>query len=1027
MEKNDLLNIPFDQYQRYRYIADIIEQIRKRGEKFQILELGSNYQMNLKKFIPHDEIFCVDLAYPLSPEELEDSVLFVVGDAMHVPFADNTFDIVVSLDVFEHIESGKRRLFLKEMVRLSKRCSILAGPFDTEDVALHEMLLDEYFKTFAGCHHPWLKEHINNKLPGLEWTVAELRKIGLTVSIFENGYLPRWSRMMRMHLYVANSEGLIPYLERIYSFYNKVFYEYDNKGPSYRKILVFSKEGLKIKIDVKAEDDHCKGNEKILDELISSLYQLSNRIDLKHHAQQIQAKDGVIQEQAQQIQAKDSVIQEQAQHIEAKDTHIGNLAEQIDQLRKEFQAKDSVIQEQSQQIQAKDGVIQEQVHQIQEQAQQIQAKDGVIQEQAQQIQAKDGVIQEQAQENLTKNTHIHNIESELSLIKQSRVWRIAEFFRRFFYIKLLGRFPLVQKGMLTISREGLLQFMTRTRGYFRSDYDTWIKRKVLTHKKINEIKKEITRFDYKPKISVIMPVHNVDQIWLEKAIGSVINQLYENWEVCVVDDASTEIHIKKTLKRYLKKDRRIKVRFLKENQGIAGASNEAVSLATGEFIGLLDHDDELTQDALYEVVKVINQNDADIIYSDEDLINNSGEMHSAHFKPDFSPDLLLSHNYITHLLVARKSLFHEVGGFFSKYDGAQDYDLILKLTEKTEKIYHIRKVLYHWRTISTSTSANPESKYYADNAGKAALEAALDRRRISGTVLCTENRFHYRVKRNLLSQPLISIIIPFKDKPDLVKRCIESILNKTSYQNFEIVGISNSSEKKETFEAMINFQNSDNRIRFFEYNIPFNYSKINNYAISLVRGEHILFMNNDIEIINPDWIESMLEHSQREEVGVVGALLYYPNDTVQHGGVIVGLGGVAAHSHKHYRKDSFGYFGRLKAIQNLSAITGACMMTRKSIFKTVGGFDEQLSHAFNDVDYCLKIREKGYLIVYTPYAEFYHHESISRGYEDTPEKEARFESEKEYFGRRWKDILVNGDPYYNPNLTIDREDFSIKI
>ena len=664
----------------------------------------------------------------------------------------------------------------------------------------------------------------------------------------------------------------------------------------------------------------------------------------------------------------------------------------------------------------------------------------LIQEQAHQIQAKDSVIEEQAHQIQAKDSHINNIESELDLIKGSLAWRLAELFRKTVYIKVLGKFPLLQRGVLTIKREGFFSFIYKVRAYLKrnkyfatlgfveADYERWVKKNKLTEEEIEKIRKEIAGFQYRPKISIIMPVYNVDRIWLEKAIESVLNQLYENWELCVADDASTKKHIKQTLERYSKKEERIKIKYLEENHGISGASNEALRLVTGEFVGLLDNDDELTKDALCEVVKAINENGFDIIYSDEALVNKSGKTHAIHFKPDFSPDLLLSHNYITHLLVVKKSLFQEIGGFCSKYDGAQDYELVLKVSERTTKIYHIPKVLYHWRSIPGSTSENPESKSYADKAGKEALEAALDRRKIVGNVLYTNTRFYYRVKRDLHYHPLISIIIPFKDEPEYLKSCIAAILDKSSYQNFEIIGISNNSGRNETLEVMTDLQEADKRIRFYEYNIPFNYSKINNYAVALAGGEHIALMNNDIEIISTDWIESLLEHSQREDVGAVGGKLYYADDTIQHAGVICGIAGFAGHSHRHFNRKEAGYFNRLMCIQNVSAVTGALLMVKKRLYQDVGGLDEKnLGVGLNDVDFCLKLRERGYLNIYTPYCEAYHHESVSRGYEDTPENMARFNKEKVYFQWKWKDLLANGDPYYNPNLTLDREDFSIRI
>lgn len=551
---------------------------------------------------------------------------------------------------------------------------------------------------------------------------------------------------------------------------------------------------------------------------------------------------------------------------------------------------------------------------------------------------------------------------------------------------------------------------------------------------INQIRG--TEFSYSPKISIIMPVYNVDRVWLKKAIASVTAQPYENWDFCIVDDASTEKHVKNILRKRSKKDKRIKVKFLKENKGIADASNEAALMASGEYLAFLDHDDEITINALHEVVNAINLSKADVIYSDEDMIHSLDTERTkkrkfffdVHFKPDFSPDLLLSHNYVTHFLVVKRSLFFEVGGFSSKYNGAQDYDLTLKLTEKTEKIYHIQKVLYHWRIIPTSASVNPATKPEAVDAGRAALEAALKRRGILGNVVKTNSLGHYRVIRELLRKPLISIIIPFKDQPILLKNCVEAILDKTDYRNFEIIGINNNSTEAKTFEIMTDLQKADNHMRFYDYNIPFNYAKINNYAVDLAGGKHVVLMNSDIEVINADWLNALLEHSQREEVGVVGAKLYYPNDTIQHAGVILGIAGFAGHSHKHFSREEPGYANRLMCIQNVSAVTGALLMVKKELYEKAGGLDgECFSVALNDVDFCLKLREMGYLNIFTPYCEAYHHESASRGYEDPPEKKARFKKEIQYFRERWKDVLAEGDPYYNPNLTLEREDFSVTI
>jgi len=535
-------------------------------------------------------------------------------------------------------------------------------------------------------------------------------------------------------------------------------------------------------------------------------------------------------------------------------------------------------------------------------------------------------------------------------------------------------------------------------------------------------------FETAPKISILTPVYNVDGRYLKNCVGSVRSQSYPNWELCLVDDGSPAEHIQPLLAEFAAADSRIKIKILEENQGIAGATNAAVAMATGEFITFLDNDDELAPHALMEMAKGIREHNGDIYYSDEEIIDADGNVTATHCKPDYSPDLLLSHNYITHLLMVRKALLNEAGGLDTSLDGAQDYDLILRLVELTDRIVHIPKVLYSWRSIATSTAADPEAKGYAGLAGRTALENALQRRRIEGEVLPGNKKFYYRVRRKITAAPLVSIIIPFKDQPEYLRRCVESILNTTGYQNFEVIGVDNNSEEQETAALLDELTQLDPRVSFIQYNKPFNYSAINNYAVEHANGEHLILMNNDIEVLNVDWLEALLEHSQRPEVGAVGAKLYYRNNTIQHAGVIIGIAGFAGHSHRHFPRRSPGYFNRLFCIQNLSAVTAALLMVKKTAFVEVGGLDEEnLGTALNDVDFCLKLREKDYLNIFTPYCEAYHYESISRGYEDTPEKQKRFQKEVAYFQQRWARILAEGDPYYNPNLTLEREDFSLKI
>ena len=541
------------------------------------------------------------------------------------------------------------------------------------------------------------------------------------------------------------------------------------------------------------------------------------------------------------------------------------------------------------------------------------------------------------------------------------------------------------------------------------------------------VREDLAQLSHKPRISIILPVYNPDKESLESAVNSVSDQFYTNWELCIVNDVSSLDETKKCLRKYAKRDRRIKVEFPKSYNDAATLSNIAAKMASGEYLALLDPDGELTSNALYEVVKTIGGENADIIYSDECLISPVGQPFLEHFKPDFSPDLLLASNYLSHLLVFRKSLLREIGGFRSEFSGEHNYDLILRLTERTDSVSHIPAVLYRWRQLPDAASTNEGSDETANESGLHVLEEALARRGIQGSVHKTNSSGIYHVKRQLTQHFLVSIIIPFKDKVDLLEKCVQSILNKTTFQNYEIICINNNSRENMTYDAVSRLQKEDSRIRFVDYNKPFNYSELNNFGVSLAKGDHVVLMNNDIEIITPDWIDCMLEHSQREEVGAVGGKLYYPDDTIQHAGIIIGIGGVAGHSHRHCKKDENGYFYRLRCIHNVSAVTGALMMVKKELFEEVDGLDrEHFSIALNDVDFCLKLRQAGYLNILTPYCEAYHHESASRGIDDTPEKIAKFEAEKVYFRKKWKDILYWGDPYYNINLTLDGEDLSVK-
>ena len=652
-----------------------------------------------------------------------------------------------------------------------------------------------------------------------------------------------------------------------------------------------------------------------------------------------------------------------------------------------------------------------QIENIQEKDQQIQEKDLQIQEKDLQIQHLHEVLQSMRIKSRIKRV--------LKKIIPQKIWKILKYMRH--------NPNAIQDALHVLKDEGLTGLRHRLNKIYNLEASQGLSSYVYHEPSVTKsIKKEIASFSKKPLISIIMPVYNVDPKWLKLAVQSIEAQWYTNWELCIADDKSTNLETLEYLRSLHNK--KIKVTFLETNGNISVASNAAIALVSGEYVALMDNDDELTPDALYKVVKAINNTDAEFIYSDEDKLELDGTYSDPHFKPDFAPDMFLSQNYLSHLGVIKKELIEKVNGFTVGLEGAQDYDLYLKVLEHTDKIYHIQKVLYHWRKIPGSTAAEFGEKSYAQDAGVMALQKAIERRNINAEVLNGKYPGTYRIKYAIQDEPLISIIIPFKDKPELLEMCIESILDKTTYKNWEVIGISNNSEEEDTFAEMKRLEKLDDRVKFYEYNVPFNYSDINNYAVNTyAKGEHIILLNNDIEIITPQWIESMLEFSQRKEIGAVGAKLYYPNDTIQHAGIAMGVLTLAGHNFKHHPRNSPAYMGRESVVQNTSAVTAACLMIKKSIFKEVNGLNEKdLKIAFNDVDFCLRVQENGYVNVFTPYCEAYHHESISRGSEDTEAKQNRFKGEVEFMQNRHQKILEDGDPYYNPNLTLNREDFNLK-
>ena len=586
----------------------------------------------------------------------------------------------------------------------------------------------------------------------------------------------------------------------------------------------------------------------------------------------------------------------------------------------------------------------------------------------------------------------------------------------------------IRKGFRYMKHYGPKEFWIRLHERFEPEevpYGPWYRAYIPTEETLETQRKQ--KFDYSPLISIAVPAYQTPVEFLRQMIESLIVQTYSNWELCIVNASPDNEEMQKVLAEYSAGDSRVRFCNLKENLGIAENTNRAFAMAKGEFVGLLDHDDLLAPNALYEIVKILQDHlQADALYTDEDKVTTELDEHfQPHLKPDFNLDLLRSNNYICHFFVVRKSIVEKAGGFRKEFDGAQDYDFIFRCTENAGEVLHVPEILYHWRTHKASTADNPASKMYAFEAGRRAIEAHLERMGQKGTVTHTPDLGFFRVQYPVQGSPMVSIIIPNKDEKESLEACLHSIKEKTAYQNYEILIIENNSVSEEIFAYYKEIE-KDPKIRVLRWEREFNYAAINNFGVQHANGDYLLFLNNDVTVITPDWIEEMLGMCQREEVGAVGVKLLYPDNTIQHAGCVIGMGGIAGHMFVDMPADRTGYLHKASLLQDMSAVTAACLLMKKEVFEQAGGFTEELAVAFNDVDLCLKVRKNGYLIVYDPYAKLYHMESKTRGAEDSKEKVRRFQTEIEYMRCHWIDILKNGDPCYNKNLSLTKWNYSLK-
>lgn len=600
-------------------------------------------------------------------------------------------------------------------------------------------------------------------------------------------------------------------------------------------------------------------------------------------------------------------------------------------------------------------------------------------------------------------------------------------------IKDLCNMETVRVSMQFLKEHGIRALLRKSIGKIRgidSDYEygEWYEKTKPSMEELRAQRREV--FKYSPLFSLVIPVYMTPDYFLRELIESILNQTYGNFEICFADGSPKGESKESVLEEYGKKDARVRYRIIGDNLGIAGNTNAALDMARGDYIVFCDHDDILPEHALYELAKTINEKeDCDCIYSDEDKLDmDGGSLFDPHFKPDFNIDMLRSVNYICHLFVVKKSLIEVAGKFDKDYEGAQDYDFIFRVCENAKNIVHIPKVLYHWRCHMNSTAGNPESKLYAFEAGARAIRSHY--RRVLPDIRIDDIKKGidygiYHTYFHIEKEPLISVIIPNKDHTQDLELAISS-LREGNYQNLEFIIIENNSTLDKTWEYYKDLESRMQNVKIVKWEREFNYSAINNFGVGYASGEYLLFMNNDIELKEKNSLREMLGYVQREDVGICGCRLLYKDDTIQHAGVVIGFGGIAGHTFIGLHETQNSYFHRAMLAQNYSAVTAACMLTKKSVFEAAGGFSEELAVAFNDIDFCMKVRSLGKLIVYNPYALFYHYESKSRGLEDTPEKMDRFNRETAIFIKKWPDILKKGDPYYNPNLTLRKSDFSLR-
>ncbi|KRE86372.1 hypothetical protein ASG89_10165 [Paenibacillus sp. Soil766] len=1041
-------SFPFDHYQRYKHAAEVISSWKNTSgiNKVKILEVGANEHKNLELFLLDGQITYLDIQVP---DHLKNDPSYIQGDATEMPFSDNEYDWVIALDVFEHINNERKQAFLLELSRVGKHGFLISAPFNTPGVSLSEKNANTFYHVLYGEDYRWLKEHEELGLPELNETLQFLEKREIPFIHFGHGSLKIWEMMMSTHFLVAGKFALRPYCTLIDNVYNQKIYENDYVNPHYRQFIVSIKDSVKLEIISEWINNRQQQNVNphALDE-INSLYQklrilhqnISDKDRDESYNWQIQnvlnAMRTIERNSEQLLQNQYEISKRELEENELRNDLLRNELQDLRLKLSSIESKVSNLQKTEDEM-AKSLEIQRNLEQSLEEHKINFARNLEQSLEEQKINFARNLEQSLEEQKINfarnleefgeiieqKDKHITEIQVMAESLRiKNRIKRILpKSIKRplkkiYKILKLVKNNPTyISRGVFEFRRRGIKGLAEKVKSVsLHQELQPPYNYQILDQFDRETMQYEINEWKYKPLVSVLMPVYNVHPKWLALAIESVQDQIYPNWQLIIVDDCSTN----QETKDYLKKvsDPRIQISFLKDNQGIAGATNQAATLSKGEYCCLLDNDDEIRPHALFEMVKALQTKAYDLLYSDEDKIDVNGERKNPFYKPDWSPDLLRCQMYMGHLIMFKKSLFDQVGGYKTGFDGAQDYDLILRMTETVGcSIHHVPEILYSWRELETSTAMNPDSKPYAQNSGLKAVKEHLARVYGEGNAWAeeTEHLYVYDSRFRLPEpKPKVSIIIPTKDKIDLLEPCIQSIINVTKYSDYEIIILDNNSDLKVTMDWFSDIQKKHNFVKVIEAKYEFNWSKLNNHGINVSSGEVFVFLNNDTVILTDDWLSRLAEKTLQNGVGTVGALLLFEDKTIQHAGVVIGMGGWADHIFKGQQPIHYGSpFISPAVVRNVSASTGACLAIARKTIDKIGDFDEDFIICGSDVEISIRASKAGLFNIYDPKVILYHYESKTR----TPYvPEQDFKMSALHYGP----YLKEGDPFFNSNLSL---------